>query len=75
MRGLIKIGNKLLPNQVKELEKLFANDFSSPVFPLLAEHYYKTNDYYRAKKVCEMGLKGNNNNAQGMFILAKILNI
>ena len=69
----MKIENKLTVEQVKKLENLFANDFASPVFPLLAEHYYNIDDYYRAKKVCEIGLSKNTNNAQGMFVLAKIL--
>tara|TARA_B100000214_G_C23933428_1_gene611933 strand:+ start:405 stop:1085 length:681 start_codon:yes stop_codon:yes gene_type:complete len=68
----MKIENKLTAEQVKKLENLFANDFASPVFPLLAEHYYNIDDYYRAKKVCEIGLSKNTNNAQGMFVLAKI---
>jgi len=67
-----KTENKLSSEQVKKLESLFANDFSSPVFPLLAEHYYNTDDYYRAKKVCEIGLNKNASNVQGMFVLAKI---
>ena len=69
---MIKTKNKLSSEQVKKLESLFANDFSSPVFPLLAEHYYNTDDYYRAKKVCEIGLSKNATNVQGMFVLAKI---
>ena len=69
---MIKTDNKLSSEQVEKLESLFANDFSSPIFPLLAEHYYNTNDYYRAKKVCEIGLSNNASNVQGMFVLAKI---
>ena len=68
----MKIENKLTAKQVRKLENLFANDFASPVFPLLAEHYYNIDDYYRSKKVCEIGLSKNTDNVQGMFVLAKI---
>tara|TARA_B100000945_G_C20079105_1_gene456006 strand:+ start:189 stop:341 length:153 start_codon:yes stop_codon:yes gene_type:complete len=47
---MIKTEHKLSTKKIKELESLFANDFSSSVFPLLAEHYYNIDDYSRAKK-------------------------
>jgi len=71
---MIKTEHKLSTKKIKELESLFANDFSSSVFPLLAEHYYNIDDYSRAKKVCEIGLSKNKHNVQGMFVLAKIFN-
>ena len=42
---------------LKELETMFANDFSSPVFPILAEYYLEDNQLDRALKVCKIGLK------------------
>ena len=55
-----------------ELESLFANDFSSPVFPILSNIYLKENDLSRARKVCEVGLKFNATNIDGIYMLAKI---
>ena len=52
---------------------MFANDFSSPVFPILAEYYLKDNQLDRALKVCEIGLKHSVNNMHGKFILSKVL--
>ena len=55
-----------------ELENMFADDFSIPQFPLLAEIYLKENDLYRAKKVCEIGLESMPDNIEAQYILAKI---
>ena len=55
-----------------ELESLFADDFSSPIFPILSEFYLKENDISRAKKVCEIGLKFDSTNIEGIYMLAKI---
>ena len=55
-----------------ELEHLFAENFQSPVFPILADMYYKNKEYNRAKKVCTLGLKHDSDNLHGQFILAKI---
>ena len=63
--------NNLL-NQ-KYLEQKFADDFSSPLFPVLAYLYFKKDDLLRAKKVCEIGLQHAPENYTGKFILAKIL--
>ena len=63
--------NNLL-NQ-KYLEQKFADDFSSPLFPVLANLYFKKDDLLRAKKVCEIGLQHAPENYTGKFILAKIL--
>jgi len=59
--------------QLKELETMFANDFGSPVFPILAEYYLRDNQLGRALKVCETGLKHSLNNMHGKFILSKVL--
>tara|TARA_B100000945_G_scaffold204985_1_gene164798 strand:- start:647 stop:1321 length:675 start_codon:yes stop_codon:yes gene_type:complete len=58
---------------IKSLEKRFADDFSSPIFPVLANFYFNNNDLARAKKVCEIGLKNVPNNYNGKFVLSKIL--
>jgi len=56
----------------QELEKAFAEDFGSPIFPILGELYLKNKDLNRAKKVCKIGLKHDPNNINGYYILAKI---
>jgi len=56
----------------KELERAFAEDFSSPVFPVLGEIYLKNKDFNRAKKVCLIGLKHDPENINGHYILAKV---
>ena len=55
-----------------QLEKKFANNFSTNTFPLLAEIYLEEHDFYRARKVCEIGLDADAQNSQGKYILAKI---
>ena len=56
----------------KTLEESFAESFSSPYFPILANIYLQEGDITRAKKVCEVGLKHDGTNVDGKFILAKI---
>ena len=58
---------------IKELERMFANNFGSPIFPILAEYYLKDNQIKRSIKVCKIGLKNNPSNLNGEFILSKIL--
>jgi len=55
----------------RELETIFANNFASPTFPVLANLYYKQKEYNRAQKVCEIGLSHNKNNFIGQYVLAK----
>ena len=62
---MIKIFSK------KELEHIFANDFQSPVFPILAQKYFSLKEYKKAEKVCEIGLAHDKNNLIGKYILAK----
>ena len=62
----INISNKL------DLERAFAEDFSSPIFPILGELYLKNKDFQRAEKVCRIGLKHDPNNINGYYILAKV---
>ena len=54
------------------LEAVFAEDFSSPYYPILANLYLQEGDLRRAKKVCEIGLDHDSSNADGKFILAKV---
>ena len=63
---MINIQNK------KNLENIFANDFGSPYFPILAELYMNEGDLDHAKKVCKIGLEHDINNDCGKVILAKI---
>ena len=54
-----------------ELEHAFANDFKSPLFPVLANLYYENQELQRALKVCKIGLKNDPNNYIGQYILSK----
>jgi len=62
----------MIPHTKQQLEQIFANDFKSPVFPILAEFYLKNKEYDRALKVCEIGLSSDANNEIGKYILSKI---
>lgn len=55
------------------LEHLFANNFSSSIFTILANTYYNSKQYDRAEKVCQIGLKNNPENQIGQYILAEIM--
>ena len=54
------------------LESIFAEDFASPYYPILANLYLQEGDLRRAKKVCEIGLDHDASNGDGKFILAKV---
>ena len=54
------------------LEGVFAEDFNSPYYPILANLYLQEGDLRRAKKVCEIGLDYDSSNADGKFILAQV---
>ena len=54
------------------LEGVFAGDFGTPYYPILANLYLQEGDLRRAKKVCEIGLDYDSSNADGKFILAKV---
>ena len=60
----------ILDKQV--LENLFAKDFSSPCFPILANTYLKEGDLKRAQTVCEVGLQHDETNTDGKFILSQV---
>ena len=55
-----------------KLEHVFATNFNSPLFPVLANLYYEKEEYQRALKVCTIGLKNDSNNHLGKYILSKI---
>jgi len=59
-------------NNISELEHAFAEDFGTPVFPVLANFYLKNKEMKRSRKVCELGLENSPNNSDGKFILAKL---
>ena len=59
-------------NNISELEHAFAEDFGTPVFPVLANLYLKNKEMKRSRKVCELGLENSPNNSDGKFILAKL---
>ncbi len=51
---------------------MFADDFSTPVFPLLAELYFQSSQFDKAKKVCEIGLSYKPANDIAQYVLSKI---
>ena len=61
-----------IENTKSELENLFAQDFSHPTFPQLAEIYLEETDFNRARIVCQTGLQAMPDNIEGQYILAKI---
>ena len=60
-----------LKNQI-ELELYFADHFDTILFPVLADIYFRQEDYRRARKVCNIGLGYHENDPEGRFLLAKI---
>ncbi len=59
-------------NNITELEHAFAEDFGTPIFPVLANHYLLNKEMKRARKVCVLGLEHSPHNSDGKFILAKL---
>lgn len=66
----MKIKNK--EYSLKKLESMFADDFSTPTFPLLAELYFKSSQFDKAKKVCQIGLSYKPTNDIAQYVLSKI---
>jgi len=56
----------------KALEHHFAENFDTPVFPVLADIYFNESDMMRARKVCEIGLKHHPRSVEGQYLLAKV---
>ena len=57
----------------QDLEHIFAEDFSSSLFPILAEIYFKQRQYNKAQTICRVGLQSNPHNYIGQYILSKIM--
>ncbi len=55
-----------------EMENYFAEHGDTPLFPVLAELYYKHKDFEHARGVCEIGLDKHPDSVDGAFILSKI---
>lgn len=55
-----------------ELESIFANDFQTTHFFSLASIYFESQDFNRALKVCEIGLKTHPSHLEARYMLAKI---
>ena len=55
-----------------ELENLFAEEFDSPIFPILADFYLNNSEIDKAFQVSTIGLKHSPNNFLGQYVLAKI---
>ena len=62
------------PNKyiLSELEKAFADDFSTPLFFELATLYFNQKDFSRAIKVLKIGLNQNSNHIDAKYFLAKL---
>ena len=56
----------------KLLEAKFAEDFATPIYPILADMYLLEGDLARARKVCEVGLDHDSTNVDGKYILGKV---
>lgn len=57
---------------LSELEKAFADDFSTPLFFELATLYFNQKDFSRAIKVLKIGLNQNSNHIEAKYFLAKL---
>lgn len=56
----------------EDLERYFAENLNSRLFPVLADLYLKDGDLNRARKVCRIGLDNYPENASGWYVLAQI---
>jgi len=56
----------------KLLETKFAEDFATPLYPILADMYLLEGDLTRARRVCEVGLDHDSTNVDGKYILGKV---
>ena len=57
---------------VAKLESTFAEDFNSPIFPILAKYYLDKSLIKKALKVSEIGLDKNPDNYLGQYILSQL---
>ena len=56
---------------IKKIESIFSEDFSSSLYTILADSYIKNGDIDRAYTVCQIGLEHHPDDVAGQFILAK----
>ena len=66
----MRISNKFFT--LGELENLFAENFSSPIFPILSDFYLNNSQEDKALRVSEIGLKNDPDNFSGQYVLSKI---
>ena len=57
---------------IVQLESIFSNDFSSPIYAILASQYLKKSDIGRAYTVAKIGQEHHPDDISGKYILAKI---
>ena len=57
---------------IKKLETIFSENFSSPLYSVLAEEYLKQKDFDRAYTVCKIGLENHPGDIVGEYILSKL---
>ena len=60
-------------SQINDLENIVSANNQSEVFPILANIYYQKKLYKYAVKTCTLGLKGDPDNLEGLYVLAKTL--
>lgn len=60
------------PEKKALLEKKFAANFATDLYPVLADIYFDEAKYDRARSVCEIGLSYHPGDTNGLFMLAQI---
>ena len=56
----------------QKLENIFASNFQSSSFVILANKYFNDGYYKKAERVCQIGLEYDSNNTIAKYILAKV---
>ncbi|MAV65390.1 MAG: hypothetical protein CMG00_09395 [Candidatus Marinimicrobia bacterium] len=57
---------------IKKMEAVFSEDFSSSLYSFLSEEYLAKKDFGRAYTVCKIGLENNPEDISGQYILSKL---
>tara|TARA_Y100000768_G_scaffold219083_1_gene165158 strand:+ start:3465 stop:4106 length:642 start_codon:yes stop_codon:yes gene_type:complete len=57
---------------IKILEKIFSENFNSPIYSILVEEYLNIGDLDRANTVCNIGFENNPDDLAGKYLMAKI---
>jgi tetratricopeptide (TPR) repeat protein len=60
-------------NSFKEIEALYIQDTSSPLYSILADYYFKLRKYTHVIKICKNGISNYRNDIPGTYIYAKAL--